>query len=736
MNYKNEKKRWGWVCGCAVLFVASVACAKSTVPETIIFAGDDNYPPLQWVDESGKNRGMIFELEKSLVERQGRQSEHRLMDWAAAIDQLESGEVDVVAMFASKKRSEKFLFTTPFYFLTHGIYGLRGSPGVSDVASLSGKRVALEKKGYAEEALSENHIAVIPVLREDFEAALRAVINGEAEFAVVPQQLANRAIALKKMNLQPLGPPIWPRPYVFAVSAERPGLHEWLQNELGLVISSGRYYDIFERWRSQIEWSEKAGWWRYKWLLLGLAGVLLLALLGYGYSWQMRNLVQRRTRDLEEALDSQKKAESELRHWASHDRLTGLATRAGFFSQLQTISRDKVQQKKSCVLLVLKLTDLNEIICALGFQIGEGMLAAVGQRFQKQNFLAVGHFGRGVFAVLAEGTVSSIEDLIDVSPLSVGGMDMEPRFGVGVARLEGIQCDVTEVLRQAETAMAVGASRRRYWMHYHPGMDPDPQALFVIRDFRRMQGEGLSVCLQPQVDLSSGTVVGAEVLVRWNHPSLGELSPAYFVPLLERAGLISRLTEYVLHEAVRIAAGLRHDGLPTCLSVNVSAVDLLGTDLYRVVLQALEKYQGRPEDLRLEMTETSVISDPEKVSEVVARLAELGVECSIDDFGVGFSSMSYLRQFAVSEIKIDRSFVSDMLEEDAHYAIVRAVIALAHELNMTVVAEGPEDNDTVKALMDLGCDRIQGYVFSRPVPLSAFYDIRTRTLAVGDRLEA
>jgi len=649
---------------------------------------------------------MIFDLEKSLVERQGRKSEHRLMDWASAIDQLESGQVDVVAMFASKKRSEKFLFTTPFYFLTRGIYGLPGSPGISDVTALSGKSVALENKGYAEEALAENNIAVIPVLREDFEAALRAVINGEAEFAVVPQQLANRTIALEKMDLQSLGPPIWPRPYVFAVSAERPDLHAWLQNELGLVISSGRYYDIFERWRSQIEWSENAGWWRYKWLLWGLAGVLLLALLGYGYSWQMRTLVQRRTRDLEGALDSQKKAENELRH------------------------------RKNGVLLVLKLTDLNEIICGLGFQIGEGVLAAVGQRFQKQNFLAVGHFGRGVFAVLAEGTVASIEDLIDVSPLSVGGMDIEPRFGVGVARLEGRRCDVTEVLRQAETAMAVGASRRRYWMHYHPGMDPDPQALFVIRDFRRMRGEGLSVCLQPQVDLSSGAVVGAEVLVRWNHPSLGELSPAYFVPLLERAGLISRLTEYVLNEAIRIAAGLRRDGLPTCLSVNISAVDLLETDLYRVVLQALEKYQGRPEDLRLEMTETSVISDPEKVSEVVARLAEMGVECSIDDFGVGFSSMSYLRQFAVSEIKIDRSFVTDMLEEDAHYAIVRAVIALAHELNMTVVAEGPEDNDTVKALMDLGCDRIQGYVFSRPVPLSAFYDIRTRTLAVGDRLEA
>ena len=158
--------------------------------------------------------------------------------------------------------------------------------------------------------------------------------------------------------------------------------------------------------------------------------------------------------------------------------------------------------------------------------------------------------------------------------------------------------------------------------------------------------------------------------------------------------------------------------------------------MYRAVLHALEKYQGRPEDLRLEMTETSVISDPEKVSEVVFRLAEMGVQCSIDDFGVGFSSMSYLRKFAVSEIKIDRSFVSDMLEEDAHYAIVRAVIALAHELNMTVVAEGPEDNDTVKALMDLGCDRIQGYVFSRPVPLNDFHDIRTRTLSVGGRLEA
>ncbi|MDX1803876.1 MAG: EAL domain-containing protein [Alcanivorax sp.] len=703
-----------------MILIVMAGGARASVPDTLVFAGDDHYPPFQWRSADGHVHGFVEDLEQALAEQGGRKAEHRLMDWPQALADLQSGKVDVVAMFASRERGQRFLFTTPFYFVTHGIYGHNGHAGVAGPEELAGHRVALEEGGYAAEALKEHHIQVQPVYREDYAAAMDAVLGGYAEYALLPQTVTNRRIMKKKLPLQPLGPPLWPRAYVFAVSSNNPQLHDWLQTQLGLVVSSGRYYDIYQQWRPQIEWASASFWQRYRWLLWTLAALALLMLLGYGYSWQLRRVVRNRTGQLQAALSRQRKAEKEVRYWLNHDRLTGLPTRGEFVKQVRRYLGKRGRAGHTYVVMVIHLSDINDIVCSLSYETGEAMVAAVARRLQQQRFKALGYFGRGVFGVLAEADASRQHSLLDESALELEGVELEPHFGVGLARYPQHSRDVIELLRQAEIALATGAHRQRYWAEYRPSMDPDPNNLFILRDFRRSGSDGLSVCVQPQVDLASGAIVGGEVLVRWQHPSLGALSPAYFVPLLEQAGLVGQLTEYVLDQAVQLAVQLRDEGRPTRMSVNVSAVDILESDLFHIVMSVLEKHGGLAEDLRLEMTETCVIGDPQRASEVVSRLSARGVACSIDDFGVGFSSMSHLRQFAVSEVKIDRSFVHDMCREESHYAIVKAVVALAHELSLTVVAEGPEDMETVQALQALCCDRAQGYVFSRPLSVEDF----------------
>lgn len=719
------------------LLLVGVASAQAAGEAPLRFAGDDNYPPFERQNAHGQPEGFNVDLERAMAAQGGRKASHALMDWPAALAALRNGDADVVAMFASRERARDFLFTTPFYFVTHGIYGLQGAEGVPGLDALRGRRVALEDGGYAADALASEGIDVVPVIREDYRAALQAVLDHQADYALLPQPVSNRTISRQSLPVQLLGPPLWPRPYVFAVSKNQPELHAWLQQQLGLVVSTGRYYDIYQTWREQIEWNRTTVWEQYAGGLILAAALLgLLLLMIYAYSWRLRAVVRRLSWQLENARLRKSRAEKEMLHWEFHDRLTGLPTRPEFVARVRAhLARAERKGASHHVLMVAKLADIDEFICSLGFSTGETLISEVAKRLRRKQFAAICYMGRGVFAMLAQDQQALAEELLDEPSIVFDGLELEPRFTIGLAHCPVQGTDVAEVLRQAETAMAFASRAGHSWMEYKPSMDPDPQNLFIIRDFRRRGGEGLRVMLQPQVELATGKVIGAEVLVRWRHPELGELSPARFVPLLEQAGLVVTLTEFVLDEAIRLAAELRRKGLPSCLSVNVSAVDLLETDLCAKVALALASHGGQARDLRLEMTETSMISDPARVSMVISRLVDMGVECSIDDFGMGYSSMSHLRNFAVSEVKIDRSFVHDMLKQEAHHAIVSAVIALCHELKLTVVAEGPEDWQTVAALQALHCDRAQGYVFSRPVEVDAFTALREQVFSLAPNQE-
>jgi EAL domain-containing protein (putative c-di-GMP-specific phosphodiesterase class I) len=195
-----------------------------------------------------------------------------------------------------------------------------------------------------------------------------------------------------------------------------------------------------------------------------------------------------------------------------------------------------------------------------------------------------------------------------------------------------------------------------------------------------------------------------------------------FIPLLENSGLIGQITEQMIDEAVRVAALLRKRGVPCCISVNIAAYDLIETQLSAVVRHALVRYQGLPSDLKLELTETSVATDPQRVKNVLVELSELGIYASVDDFGTGYSSLSYLSVFPIRELKIDRSFVTDMLDNPRNHSIVRSTILMARELGLATVAEGVEDDRTLQMLKKEGCDVAQGYVIARPLPEADFFE--------------
>ncbi|HEY9239842.1 MAG TPA: GGDEF domain-containing phosphodiesterase, partial [Burkholderiaceae bacterium] len=280
----------------------------------------------------------------------------------------------------------------------------------------------------------------------------------------------------------------------------------------------------------------------------------------------------------------------------------------------------------------------------------------------------------------------------------------------------------SKLIARADAAMSA-AKRAGGGRHcfYAPEMDADVQQnLDLMRDLRvALVKNQLELFFQPKIDAYSGKVTGAEALVRWNHPRLGFVMPAQFVPLAERSGLIGPLGDWVIEAACKQARAWRDKGLRMRVAINLSAYQMRQDDIADRIASALERYRIRPSLLTCEITETAAMEDTGATQETFRRLGEMGTHLSIDDFGTGHSSLSYLRRLPAEELKIDASFVKDVDHSADARAVVDAVVQLAHALGLKVVAEGVENLRQHKVLVELGCDELQGYLFAKPMTARA-----------------
>lgn len=683
----------------------------------LVFGGSASYPPFEWLDEQGRPRGFLIDVKMAIAERGGRRVTHELGEWSRIMDRLDDGSIDVVAMFESRARSSKYLFTEPFYYVTHAIFDVPGGSGALGPEATTGRRVAVVEGSYARARLAAEFAGSELIERPSIAGALQAVAAGRADLALVARSTAQRIIEDDGMQLAQVGPPFWPRPYVFAVKNTRPELRDWLRQNLHLVVAEGTYHRIYADWKDDLEWTQTTFGRVMKRLVIAIGVLMVLLVVGYAGLWLLRRRVKERTRELSRELERRQRAERELQYWAGHDDVTQLSNHDRFVRLVAAhVDGDEGARSVRATVMVVRLVELEQLISVFGYSTGERLVKGFAQRLNEQRLPAAGHFGRGVFGLLLPGDVEPASLMAELTrPLDLAGLELDPHLAAGRASYPGDGTDVNELMRRAETALAAASQRKRLLVAYRRDLEPEQDDLLLLRDFRLLGIEGLHVVYQPLVDLKSMTVTGVEALARWRHPRLGEVMPERFIPLLERAGITSRLTEFMIDEAARVAARLLSEGHDIPVSVNVSAVDLLETALQELVVESLKRHGAGRGGIKLEMTETSVIEDPVRVRGVVRALDAAGVKCSLDDFGVGFSSLSYLSDFPVSEIKIDRLFVADMLQNPKHEAIVRTTVALAHELNLKVVAEGVENRKTLSAIRGLNCDYAQGYHFSRPV---------------------
>jgi diguanylate cyclase (GGDEF)-like protein/PAS domain S-box-containing protein len=423
-------------------------------------------------------------------------------------------------------------------------------------------------------------------------------------------------------------------------------------------------------------------------------------------------------------------AEQKVQELARIDSLTGLPNRNVFLSELDALLARSRRRQKTFAVCFLDLDRFKSINDSLGHDAGDELLKLMALRLRgslRETDL-VARLGGDEFVALIEDP-GSAADLARVGQkmleaisesLTLQGLDCRTSASLGIAQYPTDGEDAAALLKHADAAMYRAKDLGKNNVQFYTAeLATESARLFALESELRMavaRGE-LRLHYQPKIEVVSGRLCGVEALLRWHHPTRGLVPPGEFIGLAEERGLIVPLGRWVLQAACRQLRDWRAAGLATVpVAVNLSAKQFVSDSLVDDVQQALQAHGVAATDLEVELTESALMTDPERAGEVLRQLSALGLVLSIDDFGTGYSSLSYLTRFPARVVKIDRSFISGLPEDAGNLAITQAVIAMAHSLKLTVVAEGVETPAQLQVLRELGCDQVQGYLLGRPMP--------------------
>ncbi len=463
-------------------------------------------------------------------------------------------------------------------------------------------------------------------------------------------------------------------------------------------------------------------------------------------------LVSERTAELRHESQSRVEAEKKNIFMAMHDVRTGFPNRVMLENYMQKIIKNN--ETHSFSLVVVYLDRFHEINHTLGYQNGSKLLLQVSARLNemasnKKGVIVVEQkedsglesdanvavlegvnfgilFDNNLSPEMNEDEVNSVIDEVAKTilsgmqkPFEYQGMSLDIGAHIGAAMYPQHGVESSELLQHAHIALEIAQGSSSQFAVYSPSIDPySARRLSLMGELRTaIDRDLLKMAYQPQVDVINNTVTGVEALLRWQHDELGFIPPDEFIPLAEQTGVIKPLTRWVLNTSIRQCGEFLKNNKAIKVGVNLSARNLQENGLVKYLCDLVKEYNVPCHMMVLEITESAMMADREQALKVLSELDEMGFRLSIDDFGTGYSSLAYLRQLPVKEIKIDRSFVMDMINQKEDLMIVHTTIEMSHNLGLEVVAEGVEDNESLLQLRDLGCDLAQGYYMCRPIPV-------------------
>ncbi|HEY4485853.1 MAG TPA: EAL domain-containing protein [Nitrospiria bacterium] len=443
----------------------------------------------------------------------------------------------------------------------------------------------------------------------------------------------------------------------------------------------------------------------------------------------LKRLIPAVERELREAEMRRAHTEAEkiIQHMAYYDTLTGLPNRNMLYDRLLNTIRINTDADKPFALLLMDLDQFKEINDTLGHHRGDLLLQQVGLRLQAalRPSDTVARLGGDEFAVMLPLSGSGDAELVAQKvmtalepPFMIEGLPVAVEASIGIAIYPDHGANPDSLMQRADVAMYAAKKTGSGSIIYDAKHDRhSPRRLALMGELRQaIEQNQLFLHYQPKIDIKTRRVIGVEALARWKHSEHGFIPPDEFIPPAEQTGLIKPLTLWIFNKAQRQCLAWRREGRPLTMSVNLSARNLLDPHLPDQLAKLLQTSSGAPEGLELEITESAFMADPGRALESIIRLRTLGIRFSIDDFGIGYSSLAYLKKLPVDSIKIDKSFVINMAGNQNDAVIVRSTIDLAHNLGLKVIAEGVENQDIWDRLSALGCDEAQGYYMARPMP--------------------
>ncbi|MBQ0755694.1 MAG: EAL domain-containing protein [Amphritea sp.] len=445
-------------------------------------------------------------------------------------------------------------------------------------------------------------------------------------------------------------------------------------------------------------------------------------------AYEASAMVMDQTQELRDKADS---FEKQARHSITHDLLTDMPNKELFYDRVEQLIVSPRGQAAFSVLLV-EVSNYKEISDTLGRNSSDSLIKQVAVRLESAfpSPVTIARLENHTFSMLiteqlsekkvldlAESIHRVLHDVFYIEQIKVSA-----QANIGIVHFPLHGTDVDTLVQRAGIALYMAQNSNKGSAVYDSSFDAhSPKQLTLMSDLSHaLENQELELYYQPKIKVADGSISGAEALVRWNHPKHGLLGPDQFIPLMERTRLIQGLTLWVIQEGFAQCAKWHKQGLDIILSINLSAKDLNNPELPDLISGIKGATGINPEWITLEITESSIMTDPDAAMEIIKRIHDMGFQFSIDDYGTGYSSLSYLKSLPLKELKIDRSFVSDILRDESDAVIVNATINLAHNLGLEVTAEGVEDQETLELLKEEGCDLAQGFHLGKPMPQSVF----------------
>ena len=708
----------------------SAAQALSTdIPARVVVVTDDNYPPYLFRGEDGRLRGIVKDKWELWSRRTGVPVEVRGGRWARAQERVRDGDADVIEALAhTRPRAALYEFPATPRTMEARVYFHRTITGITDAASMRGFTVAAKEGSACAEWLRAHEVESIRTY-PDSERLVAAAAAGEVRLFCM-DTLAAQYFLLKHGLADEFRqtPVLYSAPFDWAVRRGRVGLRDFLQAGFER-IDPAELASIDAQWRGSEVVDPLSSRYVAYLIAAGLAVIAFASVLAFR-NHCLRRVVSGKSRELMRALESLKENTERAQYIATRDPLTDLPNRQLLRDRLSHALARARRRAQMVGVILIDLDRFKAVNDTFGQEFGDRVLKKVARRLVESvgPGATVARVSGDEFVMILART--SVEETAAVAtgalaklrhPFDIEGQRVYCTASAGLVVFPGDGTTPAELLRNAAIAMDCAKENgRNNVQEYRPEMqDLAARRLALETELRgALERREFEVYYQPRVALSTGKVSGFEALLRWRHPVQGLLGPSEFIPILEDTGLIVAVGEWVLRTACRQILAWEALGIDSPpIAVNLSARQFHQRDLDSVVARIVAETGVDATKLELELTESLLMREPEEAARTLRHLEHMGIRLAIDDFGTGYSSLAYLKRFPIAALKIDRAFVSDVTTNPGDAAITLAIVNLAHSLGMKVVAEGVETDEQLDFLARHGCDEIQGYLFSPPLPV-------------------